>query len=129
MDKNLWRAIRTYWWISMESVFGKSLLIGLLICATALSVIVPWAASAEIMNVTIGMSMQDVITIIGEPDRKAVLSGKVLRDFTEVNPETAVSKSRIVFIYETDNVQVWFRQGRVTGMTKDGVSILRPKPP
>lgn len=113
----------------MEFVLGKSCLIGLLICITALCAIVPWPASAESMNVTIGMSMQDVITIIGEPDRKAVLSGKVLRDFTEVNPQTAVSKSRSVFIYEKDNVQVWFQQGRVTGMTKDGVSILRPKRP
>ncbi len=113
----------------MEPIVGKSLLIGLLICTTAVSVTVPWAASAETMNVTIGMSMQDVITIIGEPDKKAVLSGKVLRNFTEVSPETAVSKSRIVFIYEKNNVQVWFQQGRVTGMTKDGVSILRPKQP
>ncbi len=113
----------------MEPVVGKSLLIGLLLCATALSVTIPSVASAEAMNVTIGMSMEDVITILGEPDRKAVLSGKVLRDLAVVGPEDAVSKSRIVFIYEKDHVQVWFQQERVTGMTQDGVSILRSKQP
>jgi hypothetical protein len=50
-----------------------------------------------------------------------------MRDLAEIDPEAAVSKSRIVFIYNKDNIQVWFRQGRVTGITKDGISILRPK--
>lgn len=104
---------------------GNALFLGVL--AVVLSTSVSPAASAEIMDVTIGMPMEEVIAALGEPDRKAVLSGKVLRDLTEMSPEVAVSKSRIVFIYNKDNIQVWFRQGRVTGMTKDGISIMPPK--
>ena len=109
----------------MDSIVGNALLLG--IFAVVLSTTISRDASAEIMDVTIGMPMQDVIATLGEPDRKAVLSGKVMRDLAEIDPEAAVSKSRIVFIYNKDNIQVWFRQGRVTGITKDGISILRPK--
>jgi hypothetical protein len=104
---------------------GPALRLG--ICVVVLSTTVSPALHAQIMDVTIGMPMQDVVAALGEPDRKAVLSGKVLRDLTEISPEIAGSKSRIVFIYNKDNVQVWFRQGRVTGITKEGVSIVRPK--
>ena len=93
----------------------------------AFSTVVSWAAPAEVMDVKIGMLMQDVIGILGEPDRKAVLSGKLLRDFTEISSEEITSHSRIVFIYNKDNVQVWFRDGRVTGMTKNGISIRHLK--
>ena len=109
----------------MDSIVGNALLLGIL--AVVLSTTVSPAVHAQIMDVTIGMPMQEVIAALGEPDRKAVLSGKVLRDLAEISPEVAVSKSRIVFIYNKDNIQVWFQQGRVTGITKDGISILRPK--
>jgi hypothetical protein len=108
----------------MDSIVGNALLLGI---AVVLSATVSSAVHAQIMDVTIGMPMQEVIAALGEPDRKTVLSGKVLRDLAEISPEAAVSKSRIVFIYNKDNIQVWFRQGRVTGVTKDGISILRSK--
>lgn len=104
---------------------GPALRLG--IFAVILATTASPAVHAQIMDVTIGMPMQEVIAALGEPDRKAVLSGKVLHDLTEISPEIAGSKSRVVFIYNKDNVQVWFQQGRVTGVTKDGVSILRPK--
>lgn len=93
----------------------------------ALFSLTPQAAFAELMDVKVGMPMEEVLTILGEPDRKAILSGKLLRDVPENSAETLSSKSRLVFIYKHNNVQVWFRQGLVTGMTKDGVSILSSK--
>jgi hypothetical protein len=112
---------------SMKCVVGTALFLG--IVAIVLFTTVSWAVPAEIMDVTIGMTMQEVMAIMGEPDRKAVLSGKILQDLAEISPDVARSNARIVFIYNKDNLQVWFRQGRVTGMTKDGVSVLRPKQP
>lgn len=111
----------------MEPGAAKSFLLG--IFAVAFSVLAPWEVSAENMDVAAGMPIQDVVAIMGQPDRKAVLEGKVLRDFTEVDPEGASSTLRVIYIYNKGRVQVWFQQGRVTGMTKDGVSVLRPKPP
>jgi hypothetical protein len=93
---------------------------------TTLLFLTPQTAIAEVMDVKIGMPMQEVLTILGEPDRKAILSGKLLRDVPENSTEILPSKSRIVFIYK-HNVQVWFRQGHVTGVTKDGVSIHQSK--
>jgi 3-isopropylmalate dehydratase small subunit len=97
-----------------------------LLLVTLLS-LTPQTAVAEVMDVKIGMPMQEVLTILGEPDRKAILSGKLLRDVPENSTEIFASNSRIVFIYRHNNIQVWFRQGRVTGMTKDGVSTLPSK--
>ena len=93
---------------------------------TTLLSLTPQTAIAEVMDVKIGMPMQEVLTILGEPDRKAILSGKLLQDVPENSAETLSSKSRIVFIYK-HNVQIWFRQGHVTGVTKDGVSIHQSK--
>lgn len=93
----------------------------------ALLSLTPEAALTEVMDVKVGMPMQEVLTILGEPDRKAVLSGKLLRDLPENSPETLSSESRIVFIYQHNNIQVWFRQGHVTGVTKDGSSTLPSK--
>jgi 3-isopropylmalate dehydratase small subunit len=91
-----------------------------LLLVTLLS-LTPQTAVAEVMP------MQEVLTILGEPDRKAILSGKLLRDVPENSTEIFASNSRIVFIYRHNNLQVWFRQGRVTGVTKDGVSTLPSK--
>lgn len=94
---------------------------------TALLSLFSQTALAEVMDVTIGMSVQEVLTILGEPDRKAVLSGKLLRDVPKNDAETLASTFRMVFIYQRSTIHVWFRQGRVSGMTKDGVSILSSK--
>ncbi|MGC4098335.1 MAG: hypothetical protein QM706_14570 [Nitrospira sp.] len=87
----------------------------------------PQAALTEVMDVKVGMPIHQVLTILGEPNRKAVLSGKLLRDVPEKDAETLSSISRMVFIYQRSNIHVWFQLGRVSGMTKDGMSILSSK--
>ena len=67
------------------------------------------------MNVKIGMSIQEVLTILREPDRKAVLSGKLLRDVPENDAETLASISRMAFIYQRSNIHVWFRRDESPG--------------
>ena len=96
---------------------------GQLVClwVTILSISPAYAcASAE--EVRLGMSQEEVVQLIGEPDRKAVLVGKVLRDLDTVRAEDA-TQFRLVYVYETPGLQVWFRVGKVTGLTRYGVSI------
>ncbi|HWQ69114.1 MAG TPA: hypothetical protein VN494_04035 [Patescibacteria group bacterium] len=68
------------------------------------------------------MSQVEVVQLLGEPDRKAILVGKVLRDLDQVRDED-VTGLRLVYVYETSGLQVWFKDGRVTGVTRYGVSI------
>ncbi len=68
-----------------------------------------------------GMSETQVVQLLGAPDRTAVLEGKELRDAGQV-PADVRSRLRLVYVYERSGVQVWFRDGRVTGVTRDGVS-------
>jgi len=68
------------------------------------------------------MSQEEVVQLLGEPDRKAVLVGKVLRDLDKAHDED-VNRLRLVYVYETISLQVWFKVGRVTGVTQHGVSI------
>ncbi len=77
-------------------------------------------ASAE--KVRLGMSQEEVVQLLGEPDRKAVLVGKVLRDLDKVRDED-VTRLRLVYVFDTVRLQVWFKGGRVTGVTRHGVSI------
>lgn len=91
------------------------------LCVAILVVFLVYAcASAE--NVRLGMSREEVVQLLGEPDRKAVLVGKVLRDLDTV-PDEDVTGLRLVYVYETSRLQVWFKDGRVTGVTRHGVSI------
>jgi hypothetical protein len=73
-------------------------------------------------EIRLGMSQEEVVQLLGEPDRKAVLVGKVLRDIYKVYDED-VTRLRLVYVYETSGLQVWFKDGRVTGVTRHGVSI------
>ncbi len=93
-----------------------------LLCSVALSI--PWVGCASAGGVDIGMTAEEVVTRLGEPDRKAVLDGKLLRDVTALEPGTDLSQYRLMFSYEADAVQVWFENGLVSGMTKDGISVL-----
>ncbi len=77
-------------------------------------------ASAE--EVRLGMSQEEVVQLLGEPDRKAVLVGKVLRDLDKVRDED-VTRLRLVYFYEMFGLQVWFKDSQVTGVTRHGVSI------
>lgn len=86
-----------------------------------LSIVLVYAcASAE--EVRLGMSQVEVVQLLGEPDRKAILVGKVLRDLDQVRDED-VTGLRLVYVYETSGLQVWFKDGRVTGVTRHGVSL------
>ena len=73
-------------------------------------------------KVRLGMSQEKVIQLLGEPDRKAVLVGKVLRDLGKVRDED-LTRLRLVYVFDTLSLQVWFEGGRVTGVTRHGVSI------
>lgn len=86
----------------------------LLACAACAS---PGSASIQA-----GMSQKTVLWMLGQPDRKALLAGKELRDLDSV-PEKDISRFRQVYVYESTGLQVWFDRGRVTGITRHGVSI------
>ena len=68
-----------------------------------------------------GMSPEQVTRLLGEPDRRAVLVGKVLRDAGQFSADN-LARLRLVYIYDASGVQVWFWDGKVTGMTRHGVS-------
>lgn len=74
-------------------------------------------------TVRLEMTTEQVLDILGEPDRRAVLEGKLLRNLTQRDSEIDLSKYRLVFIYETTHLQIWFKEGRVTGMTQNGVAV------
>ena len=77
-----------------------------------------WASAEQIQ---LGMSQDEVVQLLGEPDRKAVLVGKVLREIEKV-PEVGLAQARLVYVFDTLRLQVWFKDGKVTGVTRDGVS-------
>lgn len=80
-------------------------------------------AGAQAGGVQLGMSPQAVILRLGGPDRKSVLDGKVLREIDdEVIP--SVMGRRLVYTYEVPGLQVWFEDGKVSGVTRHGVSIF-----
>lgn len=66
-----------------------------------------------------GMSSAEVVRILGEPTRMAMLEGKVLR---EVAPGEDVGDRRVVYFYEASGLQVWLQNGAVTGVVRDGVA-------
>ena len=69
-----------------------------------------------------GMSEEEVINLLGKPDRKAVLIGKILRDFDKVPPEDR-NRLRLVYLYDASGLQIWFETGKVTGITQYGLTI------
>ncbi len=99
--------------VSLPNIFGMTTIFIFLVC--------PSSASAE--KLQLGMSQEDVVRLLGKPDRKQVLVGKVLRDLDKVPPDD-LTRLRLVYIYETPGVQVWFKVGKVTGATRNGISIL-----
>jgi hypothetical protein len=99
--------------VSLLNIFGMSALFIFLVC--------PSPASAG--KLQLGMSQEDVVRILGKPDRKQVLVGKVLRDLDTVPPDE-LTRLRLVYIYETSGVQVWFKEDKVTGATRNGISML-----
>jgi hypothetical protein len=87
------------------------------------------------------MSPQEVVAVLGEPDRIAVFEGKYLRDVPLAAAATSNPDGRFVFIYREGNLNVWFAHGLATGLTKrrgpgiepDGghqaqVNVVPPRP-
>jgi hypothetical protein len=70
-----------------------------------------------------GMTRDEVIKLLGPPDRRGVLEGKVIRQLTD-SMALEHAESRVVYFYDKTGIQVWLLGGKVTGATKNGVSIL-----
>jgi hypothetical protein len=77
-------------------------------------------AFAQPAEVFPGMSEERVLQLLGQPTRKAALVGKALRDAEQLSAED-LARLRLVYIYEPSGLQVWFREGKVTGVTRQGV--------
>jgi len=102
-------------------LFGRWLdggLVGLLVIA----------GCREAPKVERGMSPDEVTAILGPPDSRHALEGKDLRAISEAEAIALPPEARWVFAYETDKVRVFFADGAVTGMTRDGVSVLESGP-
>ncbi len=82
-------------------------------------------AAAESFPVKVGMHEQEVVRLLGEPERKAILDGKVLRELHQATVPPKYRDAMLVFLYERGNIRVWFRHGSVTDITRAGVSIAR----
>lgn len=75
-------------------------------------------------KIQLGMSPKEVVQKIGEPDRKSILDGKLLREINGSENDIDLKKFRLVYTYEKTGIQVWFFNGKVTGVTKYGASIF-----
>lgn len=93
------------------------------IVLVALIILAAGCTQTDMKTVQLGMSPQEVVRLLGEPDRKSVLDGKVLRDLSEIVSEDR-DKYRIVYTYEESGLQVWFKAGKATGATRHGISIF-----
>lgn len=76
--------------------------------------------AAEKPAVKTGMSPQEVVTVLGEPDRIAVFEGKYLRDVPLETAAKMREDGRFVFIYRHRNLNVWFTHGLATGLVEGG---------
>ena len=75
-------------------------------------------------KIKLGMSPQEVIKEMGQPDSKSILDGKVLRKIDNNESSYDLKKYRLVYTYKKSSIQVWFLDSKVTSVTKNGVSIL-----
>ena len=76
--------------------------------------------AAEPPAVEPGMTPQQVLAVLGEPDRIAVFEGKYLRDVPLEVAEGSNAGGSFVFIYRDRNLNVWFEHGRATGLMTGG---------
>ena len=72
--------------------------------------------------VQLGASQDEVVRQLGDPDRKAVLDGKVLRDLGEMSDRNLM-EYQLIYVYDDSGLQVWFKGGKVTGVIRNGVSV------
>lgn len=69
-----------------------------------------------------GMDATEVIQALGEAEKISYLDGKFLNQVANIN-EVDFSKQRVVFSYNDDVTHVWFENGTVNSVTKNGVAI------
>ena len=96
----------------------------LLQVAIATLILLMTAACNAEDQLRVGMSQEEVSQILGEPSRKAVLIGKELRSIEMLPVGEEVTQFRLVFVYDESGLQVWFSDGKVTGVTRNGVSTI-----
>ncbi len=84
----------------------------------------PEPDDAKAVPIRLGMTSDEVVTLLGKPDRQAILEGKVLRILVYDDLASALLRDRLVFIYDQTELRVWFMDGRVTGVTKNGIEVL-----
>ncbi|MGR9053692.1 MAG: hypothetical protein ACU84J_13685 [Gammaproteobacteria bacterium] len=68
-----------------------------------------------------GMTVASVTALHGRPDKIFMLEGKDLIEMAEDSVKSSAHK--IAYVYHHDNLQVWFSNGIVTGMTVNGLAI------
>jgi hypothetical protein len=83
------------------------------------------AHAAETPAVKAGMSPEEVIAALGQPDRIAVPKGKYLRDASLAAAAAADAEGRFVFIYRA-GLNVWFVRGRASGLIQGGGPASNP---
>lgn len=93
------------------------------LCALLITAVLASCTSQETIH--LGMTDNQVIKILGVPDRHAILIGKLLQDTERLESTVVLSRYRQVFIYNESDMQIWFKAGNVTGITKKGISQTR----
>jgi hypothetical protein len=83
------------------------------------------AHAAETPAVRAGMSPEEVIAALGQPDRIAVPKGKYLRDVPLAAAAKSDAEGRFVFIYRK-GLNVWFMGGRASGLIQGGGPASSP---
>lgn len=91
-----------------------------LVSAIILATGVVCAQATELQR---GMTRDEVIKRLGPPNRRGVLEGKAIRQLSD-SVALEAAERRVVYFYDRTGIQVWFLGGKVTGATKNGVSIF-----
>jgi len=73
-------------------------------------------------DITLKMTEEEVIQLLGEPDAIAIQEGKLLQKIEADDKESLLGK-RFAYIYENDGIYIWFSDKKVAGMTKNGISV------
>jgi len=81
-----------------------------LLWLVALGVLASGCSRAE--ELAVGMSSDELIAQLGEPESIKVLRGKVLEDVKD-RAQVEQTDARVLFIYDRRNLRVWLVRGRV----------------
>jgi len=72
-----------------------------------------------------GMSPEEVIARLGQPDRIAVFDGKYLKDV----PLEAAEGHRFLMIYRATDLRVWFDDGKASAVEEGAGPAANPTTP